>query len=153
MGFVEQLIYLIQGEHDHTHEHLMSALLELIRDNKQGITECQKPPLQFKEVLLQRIHQIHGKEEFQVDEWLLSGFPFHILVHKFPCEMIDLLCIFRKRSSMQRSCFLWLSPVVMVPLVTGKYQYCYCNSIASCKWHFWWNKDFHEPWNIRKSNG
>ncbi|CAG0889143.1 unnamed protein product [Darwinula stevensoni] len=68
MGFVEQLVYLIQGEHDHTHEHLMYALLELIRDHRQGITECQKPPLQLKEVLLQRIHEIHGKEEFQEEE-------------------------------------------------------------------------------------
>ncbi|XP_022083590.1 hsp70-binding protein 1-like [Acanthaster planci] len=65
MGMVQQLIGLLQTDHTPTHEHFMSALLNLITDHKDCISDCQQPELGFKEFLTARQEFLKGKPEFQ----------------------------------------------------------------------------------------
>jgi len=67
MGFVEQLVALLQREHDTTHEHLLSALLALTEGHKTAITECKRPEFLLKELLTKRLELVAGQEEFQVN--------------------------------------------------------------------------------------
>lgn len=64
MGFVEQLVSLIQREHDLTHEHIVGALHSLVIDYNPGIKECQRSELNLKETLMNRIEFLNGKDQF-----------------------------------------------------------------------------------------
>lgn len=66
MGFVEQLVALLQREHDSTHEHLLSALLALTDGHPTAIQECRRPEFLLRELLENRVEMISGKDEHQV---------------------------------------------------------------------------------------
>ncbi len=65
MGMVHQLIGLLQTEHTPTHEHFMSALLNLVMDHQGCINDCRQPALGFKEFLTAREEFLKGKPEYQ----------------------------------------------------------------------------------------
>nr|CAG4635093.1 EOG090X0EEI [Alona affinis] len=65
MGFVEQLVALLQREHDSTHEHLMAALLAICEDHPSALAESRRPEFLLKELLENRIDILAGQEEFQ----------------------------------------------------------------------------------------
>lgn len=65
MGFVEQLISLIQREHESTHEHMIRALLSMVDKHERGISECCRSELNLQSTLQERISFLHGKEEFK----------------------------------------------------------------------------------------
>uniref|UniRef100_T1JDV9 Nucleotide exchange factor Fes1 domain-containing protein n=1 Tax=Strigamia maritima TaxID=126957 RepID=T1JDV9_STRMM len=63
MGFVDQLVALIQMDHDSTHEHLLSALNCLVTNHTESINECRNPQLHLKETLYARFYLLQGREE------------------------------------------------------------------------------------------
>jgi len=65
MGFVEQLVALLQGEHDSTHEHILSALLALVEDHQRALSECRRPEFLLKELLENRSEYVQGRDEFK----------------------------------------------------------------------------------------
>jgi hsp70-interacting protein len=66
MGFVEQLVALLQGEHDSTHEHILSALLALVEEHQRALSECRRPEFLLKELLESRSEYVQGRDEFKV---------------------------------------------------------------------------------------
>ena len=64
MGMVDQIVGMLQTEHNAFHEHLMSALLLLVQDHPQSRTECQKSELCLKTTLESRIKFLATKEEY-----------------------------------------------------------------------------------------
>ncbi|CAH1787700.1 unnamed protein product [Owenia fusiformis] len=68
IGMVDQLIGLLQSEHNSSHEYLMGALLGLISHHDKAIEQCQREPLNFKEFLILRIDEIKPFEEFQEEK-------------------------------------------------------------------------------------
>nr|CAG4650517.1 EOG090X0EEI [Sida crystallina] len=65
MGFVEQLVALLQREHDATHEHLLSALLALVEGHQRALGECRRPIFLLKELLENRLEHVQGQDEFK----------------------------------------------------------------------------------------
>lgn len=65
MGFVEQLVALVQREDGASCEHVLSALLALADSHAASLGECQRPELQLRETLLHRLELLQGKEESQ----------------------------------------------------------------------------------------
>lgn len=65
MGWVHQLVGLINQERTPGHEHLLSALLALVRDHKKCIEDCRDPKLQLRSTLTSYIELVKGKEECQ----------------------------------------------------------------------------------------
>jgi len=65
MGMVEQLIALLHSEHSVVHEHLMSALLNLITGNPLAQIECHRPEFHLNELLCQRIQLLKDDAQFQ----------------------------------------------------------------------------------------
>lgn len=76
MGCVEQLITILNREHDASHEHVLSTLLKLLSDNPEAVKEAQKRNLNFKQFLDDRRQRIAGKPEYQVGCIELIYFPF-----------------------------------------------------------------------------
>ena len=66
MGMVEQIIALLQTEHNGAHEHLMAALLCLVERNIKAIQECLRPELNLQSYLQTSKQSIADKEEFMV---------------------------------------------------------------------------------------
>ena len=66
MGWVHQLVGLINEERTSSHEHLLSALLALVRDHIPSLEDCRDPKLQLQQMLLAYIENVKGKEECQV---------------------------------------------------------------------------------------
>lgn len=89
MGWVHQLVGLINGERTSSHEHLLSALLALVRDHHKCIEDCRDPKLQLRTVLTSYIDTVKGKDECQV---------IFIRNYFFPCCSIPffLHAIFKK---------------------------------------------------------
>lgn len=73
MGMVQQLVGLLQTEHDQVHEHITSALLALATDHQQSIIECRCPELGLKDLLQNRMEELEGKEEFQVKDQVATS--------------------------------------------------------------------------------
>lgn len=65
MGWVHQLVGLISEERTPSHEHLLSALLALIRDHEECMKDCRNPALQLQSLLTSYIESVRGKEECQ----------------------------------------------------------------------------------------
>ena len=63
MGMVTQLASLLHTPHESTHEHIVFALLLLVRDNKEAQLECCKAELKLQQVLNLRLEGLKGKEE------------------------------------------------------------------------------------------
>lgn len=76
MGFVEQLVALLQREHDNTHEHLLSALLALTDDHLPAIRECRRPEFLLRELLENRLEVTAEKEEYQVVDMLFEMYVY-----------------------------------------------------------------------------
>ncbi|KAK3102845.1 hypothetical protein FSP39_014379 [Pinctada imbricata] len=64
IGMIDQLVGELGEEHVNYHEHLMSALLAIVKDHQRAIEECQRTELQLTQLLLNRIEFLKGKEEF-----------------------------------------------------------------------------------------
>lgn len=67
MGYVEQLLTLLNRQHSASHENFMAALLELLSDNSDAVKEASRADLQIVSFLNERINLLSGKEEYQVD--------------------------------------------------------------------------------------
>ncbi|PVD33759.1 hypothetical protein C0Q70_05019 [Pomacea canaliculata] len=63
MGIVEQLLSHLMQDHQQEHEHIMAALLCLVRDHLPTQAQCRRPELNLKGVLQQRIKAVDGKDE------------------------------------------------------------------------------------------
>lgn len=74
MGYIEQLIGQIAlqqtiSSSDHpSAEHLLNALLSLIRDHEESQRICKRPELQFQSTLSCILESSAGKEEYQVGD-------------------------------------------------------------------------------------
>lgn len=64
IGMIDQLVGHLNEEHGSYHEHMMSALLALIRDHTPAQNECQRSELNLGELLTNRIKYLQGKDEF-----------------------------------------------------------------------------------------
>ncbi|GAB6025987.1 hypothetical protein CHUAL_011953 [Chamberlinius hualienensis] len=64
MGFVEQLIALIQKDHEPAQEHVIAALLSLVTDHQSGIQECQREELNLKNILNEKIKLLTGTDQY-----------------------------------------------------------------------------------------
>lgn len=51
MGFVEQLVTLIQSEHSPIHEHIISTLLTITKSHEPAQVECRRPELKLRSSL------------------------------------------------------------------------------------------------------
>nr|CAG4645149.1 EOG090X0EEI [Leptodora kindtii] len=78
MGFIEQLVALLQREQDGTHEHLLSALLALVEDYQRAILECRRPEFLLKELLENRLENIKDRDDFKIQELLSPGTPVRV---------------------------------------------------------------------------
>ncbi|XP_033752609.1 hsp70-binding protein 1-like isoform X2 [Pecten maximus] len=65
IGMIDQLVGHLQEEHSSYHEHLMSALLTIVRDHPRACEECHRHELNLISTLNDRIEFLKGKEEFQ----------------------------------------------------------------------------------------
>ena len=66
MGFIEQLVALIQGEHSVAHEHMISSLLSIVTDHSIAQDECRRSELRLQPYLLGLIKDFKNDETFQV---------------------------------------------------------------------------------------
>ncbi|KAL1117859.1 hypothetical protein AAG570_004172 [Ranatra chinensis] len=66
MGFVEQLVALIQSEHSQAHEHIISSLLLLITDFQPAIIECRRPELHLQSCLVRLAQELRKEEAYRV---------------------------------------------------------------------------------------
>lgn len=67
MGYVEQLLTLLTGQHSACHENFMAALRELLTDNADAIKEAMRVDLQMLKFIEDRIAFLNGKEEYEVE--------------------------------------------------------------------------------------
>ncbi|GFO34023.1 hsp70-binding protein 1-like [Plakobranchus ocellatus] len=68
-GTVQLLVKLLKdSEHSISHEHLMSALLQLVTDNAAARQICLSDDLGVKSFLCSRLKLIDGKEEFMEEK-------------------------------------------------------------------------------------
>ncbi|XP_072128184.1 hsp70-binding protein 1 isoform X2 [Mobula birostris] len=65
MGMVQQLVSLIQTEHDPFHEHVLGALCSLVTNFPGGVRQCQEPELGLENLLIERSRMLKDQEEFQ----------------------------------------------------------------------------------------
>ncbi|XP_067875708.1 hsp70-binding protein 1 isoform X1 [Heterodontus francisci] len=65
MGMVQQLVSLIQTEHDPFHEHVLGALCSLVTDFPRGVKQCQELELGLEDILIERSQMLKDQEEFQ----------------------------------------------------------------------------------------
>jgi len=67
MGLARQLLVLLQqGEHQQSDEHVVKALVTLLRNDINAQIECRESPeLNLRELIDSRKKDLQGKEEFQ----------------------------------------------------------------------------------------
>ncbi|XP_078286501.1 hsp70-binding protein 1 isoform X2 [Rhinoraja longicauda] len=65
MGMVQQLVALLETEHDAFHEHVLGALCSLVTNFPRGVKQCQEPELGLEEILIERSRTLKDQEEFQ----------------------------------------------------------------------------------------
>lgn len=63
---IDQLVGHLNEEHSNFHEHVMSAMLAIVRDHPRSVEEFQRSELDLHNVLQQRIKFLTGKEQFTV---------------------------------------------------------------------------------------
>ncbi|XP_065557142.1 hsp70-binding protein 1-like [Artemia franciscana] len=68
MGLAEQIIGLLYTDRDSTHEHLLSALLSLVRDHNPARIECQRTNLGLRKILVDKIEECKGQESLKEEE-------------------------------------------------------------------------------------
>ncbi|KAL4236877.1 Hsp70-binding protein 1 [Mactra antiquata] len=64
-GMIDQLVGHLSEEHSNFHEHLLSALLTIVRDHPRSLDECGRSELNLVSTLLQKQQDLKGKEEYQ----------------------------------------------------------------------------------------
>ncbi|XP_042200836.1 hsp70-binding protein 1 isoform X2 [Callorhinchus milii] len=65
MGMVQQLVSLIQAEHEAFHEHVLGALYSLVSHFPRGVKQCKIPELGLENILMERVRMLKNQEEFQ----------------------------------------------------------------------------------------
>lgn len=55
MGFIEQLVGLLQAPQNASHEHVINLLKTFLVDYPQGINECQRPEFDLEKQLTSMI--------------------------------------------------------------------------------------------------
>ncbi|XP_070553347.1 hsp70-binding protein 1-like [Ptychodera flava] len=65
MGFVQQLVGLLETPHNASHEHILSILSNLVTNHSGCLEECKLPAVKLEDILRRKIDQIKGKEEYQ----------------------------------------------------------------------------------------
>ncbi|KAH3884552.1 hsp70-binding protein 1-like isoform X2 [Dreissena polymorpha] len=65
MGMIDQLVGHLSEEHSLFHEHVLSAILTVIRNHPRSLRECQKAELNLVTLLEQKLRDLKGIEEFQ----------------------------------------------------------------------------------------
>ncbi|XP_071957144.1 hsp70-binding protein 1-like [Antedon mediterranea] len=65
MGMVDQLVSMLQTDHDNTHEYVMLSLLTLVQDHTAAQSDAKNPCLHLHKLLKDRQEMLKGKEEFQ----------------------------------------------------------------------------------------
>nr|BAN21189.1 hsp70 binding protein [Riptortus pedestris] len=65
MGFVEQLIALIRGDHTSCHEHIISALLSLVQNYDEAQAECRRPEFELRLTLQNLLNEYSQDEAFR----------------------------------------------------------------------------------------
>lgn len=68
MGCIEQIVGMLRGsEHSAWHEHLLRALHSLLSAcPAPAVAECQRPELQLRVFLEERMRLLEGQEEYAV---------------------------------------------------------------------------------------
>lgn len=64
LGVLSQLVGLLKGDHDSSHEHLLAALYSLVSTHDRTRQDCRRPEWALKSFLKTRIDQLKGREEF-----------------------------------------------------------------------------------------
>ncbi|XP_002736919.1 hsp70-binding protein 1-like [Saccoglossus kowalevskii] len=64
MGYVQQLVGLLQTSHNASHEHIISILCNLVTGHPRCLQECQQPGLNLEQTLKLKIEDVQGKEEY-----------------------------------------------------------------------------------------
>lgn len=64
IGMIDQLVGHLNEEHCSFHEHVMSALLAIVRGHPRSVEECQRSEFDLHSKLKQRIEFLKNKEEF-----------------------------------------------------------------------------------------
>lgn len=67
MGMVHQLVFLLQHDHEQSHEHMARALLTLISGNQSVVDEVRDIK-DFKEFVQTRLELLEGQEEFDEEK-------------------------------------------------------------------------------------
>lgn len=65
VGMIDQLVGHLSEEHTSFHEHLLSALLTIVRDHPRSVQECLRPELNLASLLEQKIEDLEGHPQFQ----------------------------------------------------------------------------------------
>lgn len=66
MGMIDQLVGHLSEEHSMFQEHVLSALLTVIRNHPRSLKECLRPELNLVSVLQERKQTLKGVEQYQV---------------------------------------------------------------------------------------
>jgi len=64
MGLIVQLVHILHDPHDNYHEHILSALLTIIKNSSQARDEARAENLGLEYLLVERLKLLEGKEEF-----------------------------------------------------------------------------------------
>lgn len=65
-GMIDQLVGHLSEEHTMFHEHLLSALLTIVRNHSRSIQQCLRPELNLVPLLQQKEQDLKGKQQFLV---------------------------------------------------------------------------------------
>ncbi|XP_053383847.1 hsp70-binding protein 1-like [Mercenaria mercenaria] len=65
IGMIDQLVGHLSEEHSSFHEHLLSALLSIVRGHPRSLQQCSRPELNLLSLLQQKEQDMKGKDEFQ----------------------------------------------------------------------------------------
>lgn len=63
---IDQLVGHLSEEHTMFHEHLLSALLMIVRNHSRSIQQCLRPELNLVPLLQQKEQDLKGKQQFLV---------------------------------------------------------------------------------------
>ena len=67
IGMIDQLVGHLSEEHSNFHEHLLSAILSIVRGHSRSLQLCSHPELNLLSLLQQKSQDLKGQEEFQVN--------------------------------------------------------------------------------------
>lgn len=65
IGMIDQLVGHLSEEHSNFHEHLLSAILSIVRGHTRSLQQCSRPELNLISLLQQKEQDLKGKEQFQ----------------------------------------------------------------------------------------